>query len=141
MRQLRALALLPRRVLHARSREALHCDGREDRKTNRQEQQATEGGVALGREAGFDAEEALYAVRTCASYAAGYALNQIARDTQYTADQPVDSRLDITKLPPGAFPNLASVAPYYDPANRDIEFEFGLDAILTGLRAKLAARS
>jgi len=100
-----------------------------------------EGGVALGRAAGFDAEEALYAVRTCASYAAGYALNQIARDTQYTADQPADSRLDITKLPPDAFPNLASVAPYYAPAYRDIEFEFGLDAILTGLRAKLAARS
>lgn len=101
--------------------------------------QLVERGVGLAREAGFSAEEALYALRTCASYAAGYALNQIARDRAYTADQPPESRLDITKLPPDRFPNLAAVTPYYDPAYRDVEFEYGLDAILTGLQAKLAS--
>jgi AcrR family transcriptional regulator len=98
-----------------------------------------ERGVALARRAGFSAETALYALRTCACYASGYALNQIARDVTYTADQPADSRLDITKLPPDAFPHLAAVAPYYDPTYRDREFEYGLDAILTGLQTKLLA--
>lgn len=95
-----------------------------------------EHGIALARAAGFDAETALYAVRTCACYAAGYALTQIARSAEYTTDLAADARLDITKLSADEFPHLAAVAPYYDPSYRDREFEYGLDAILRGLQAK-----
>lgn len=84
--------------------------------------------------AGFDEQTALHAFRTLASYASGYALEEIRALSADDADE--DARLDIRRLPAEEFPRLVALAPYRYRWDEE-EYEFGLEVILTGLRAKL----
>ena len=84
--------------------------------------------------AGFDEQTALHAFRTLASYASGYALDEIRAFSADDADE--DARLDIRRLPPEEFPRLVALAPYRYQWGEE-EYEFGLEVILTGLRARL----
>ena len=84
--------------------------------------------------AGFDEQTALHAFRTLASYASGYALDEIRAFSSDDADE--DARLDIRRLPAEEFPRLVALAPYRYRWDEE-EYEFGLEVILTGLRAKL----
>jgi AcrR family transcriptional regulator len=84
-------------------------------------------------EAGFDKEAALHAFRALSSYTFGYAMAEI----RGFALEPDGSRLGAHKLSPQEFPRLCELRPQLENVDHDAEFEFGLDLILSGLRAKL----
>ena len=85
------------------------------------------------REAGFGAEEALHAFRSLSSYTFGYAMAEI----RGFALEPDGSRLGARALSPEEFPNLCELGVRLDRVDHDAEFEFGLDLLLSGLRARL----
>jgi AcrR family transcriptional regulator len=84
-------------------------------------------------EAGFGKETALHAFRALSSYTFGYAMAEI----RGFALEPDGSRLGAHKLSPQEFPRLCELRPQLENVDHDAEFEFGLDLILSGLRAKL----
>ena len=85
------------------------------------------------REAGFDAETALYAFRALSSYASGYAMAEI----RGFAMEPAGSRLGAAMLPRDEFPHIHELDGRLEALDHDVEFEFGLDLIISGLKAKL----
>jgi TetR/AcrR family transcriptional regulator, tetracycline repressor protein len=84
-------------------------------------------------EAGFGKETALHAFRALSSYTFGYAMAEI----RGFALEPDGSRLGAHNLSPEEFPHLCALKPLLENMDHDAEFEFGLDLVLTGLRAKL----
>jgi AcrR family transcriptional regulator len=92
------------------------------------------------RQAGFDEPTAIIAFRTLASYTRGFALEEVTG--RAVGAQPVgtDDRLDPRSLPADEFPRISELAPRLVAADRDAEFERGVDLILTGLEAELARR-
>jgi len=84
-------------------------------------------------EAGFGRETALHAFRALSSYTFGYAMAEI----RGFALEPDGSRLGAHRLSPEEFPSLCELKPLLENMDHDAEFEFGLDLILNGLRAKL----
>ena len=84
-------------------------------------------------EAGFGKETALHAFRTLSSYTFGYAMAEI----RGFALEPDGSRLGAHGLSPEEFPRLCELKPQLENVDHDAEFEFGLDLILSGLRARL----
>ena len=86
------------------------------------------------RRAGFDELTAIVAFRTLASYTRGFALEEVTG--RAIGAEPLGSdRLDPRALPADEFPRLAELAPRLVAADRDAEFERGVDLILTGLEA------
>ena len=85
------------------------------------------------REAGFGAEEALHAFRSLSSYTFGYAMAEI----RGFALEPDGSRLGARALSPEEFPNLCELGARLERVDHEAEFEFGLDLLLSGLRARL----
>lgn len=85
------------------------------------------------REAGFDAPSALHAFRTLSGYAVGYVMAEI----RGFAMEPAGGRPGARALAPEEFPHISELDERLEGVDRDAEFEFGLDVILAGLRAKL----
>ena len=86
------------------------------------------------RRAGLDEPTAIVAFRTLASYTRGFALEEVTG--RAIGAEPLGSdRLDPRALPAEEFPRLAELAPRLVAADRDAEFERGVDLILTGLEA------
>ena len=94
-----------------------------------------EAALELFCAAGFDKRASLHAFRTLASYGSGYALEEIRTLSSDAAEE--GSQLDIRRLPAEEFPRLVALAPYRYQWDEE-QFEFGLEVILTGLRATLA---
>ena len=89
--------------------------------------------------AGFDAPTTLRAFRALSSYVEGYVLDELT-GFSFAADAPGDGPpLELDRLDPRAFPRIRELAPHFAEQDRDAEFEFGLDALIVGLRAALAA--
>ena len=86
----------------------------------------------LGR-AGFEPEMELHALRTLNSFAVGYVMAEI-RDFAF---EPGGSRLGARQLTAEEFPRIFELRPHLDGVDRDAEFEFGLDLILCGLKARI----
>ena len=82
------------------------------------------------RDAGFGLEAALHAFRSLSSYTFGYAMAEI----RGFALEPDGSRPGALSLSPEEFPNLCELRPRLEKVDHDVEFEFGLDLILAGLR-------
>jgi AcrR family transcriptional regulator len=86
------------------------------------------------RRAGLDEPTAIVAFRTLASYTRGFALEEVTG--RAIGAEPLGSdRLDPRALPADEFPRLVELAPLLVAADRDAEFERGVDLILTGLEA------
>jgi TetR/AcrR family transcriptional regulator, tetracycline repressor protein len=88
------------------------------------------------RDAGFGREEALHAFRVLSSYTFGYAMAEI----RGFALEPDGSRLGARALSPEEFPNLSELVLQLERVDRDAEFEFGLDLLLSGLQVRLRQR-
>lgn len=88
------------------------------------------------RKAGFDARTALHAFRTLSSYTVGYAIAEI----RGFAMEPAGSQPGAWQLPAKDFPHISELKFYLKEVDRDAEFEFGLDLIFAGLRARLARK-
>jgi AcrR family transcriptional regulator len=98
-----------------------------------------EATLQLLHDAGFDAETALHVFQTSSSYTSGYVLAEITRTSRPSADGTA-SPLDRRRLDAVAFPRLVELGPYYATRDRDAEFDYGLDIILSAFRAKLEER-
>jgi AcrR family transcriptional regulator len=83
--------------------------------------------------AGFDAATALYAFRTLSAYSTGYAMAEI----RGFAMEPGGDRAGAASLPAEEFPHISGLEGRLGAVDRDAEFEFGLDLILSGLRERL----
>ena len=79
------------------------------------------------RGSGVDVRTSLRAFRTLSSYTIGYALAEIRGFV-------LEEARGQYRALPGYGDNTAENAPPLEEADRDIEFEFGLDLILMGLR-------
>ncbi|MGH3145523.1 MAG: TetR/AcrR family transcriptional regulator C-terminal domain-containing protein [Rubrobacter sp.] len=86
----------------------------------------------LGR-AGFDPKTSLHAFRTLSGYATGYAMAEI----RGFAMEPAGPRRGALDLSAEAFPFIGELNRELGEVDRDAEFEFGLDLIISGLREKL----
>lgn len=105
---------------------------------------AIERAIAVLREAGFRAPSATNAFFALFNYTIGY--HQIGRvnplDTsagRSPGDRP--SRAVATyfsALPPAEVPTVVELAPYFSGARARRRYDFGLDVLLSGLRAELA---
>jgi hypothetical protein len=97
-----------------------------------------EAALAILHEAGFDAETALHAFQTWSSYVSGYVLAELPRlRRQPQGDAVASTRLDRRLLDPETFPRLVALGPYYEDRDRDAEFAYGLEVILSGFQARL----
>ena len=95
-----------------------------------------EATLAIFRAAGFDAASTLGAFRAISSYVEGYALDEITGFSFAAADSGDGPRLELGGLDPEAFPRLHELAPFFAMQDRDAEFEFGLEALIVGLRSR-----
>ena len=79
------------------------------------------------RGSGIDVRTSLRAFRTLSSYTVGYALAEIRGFA-------LEEARGQYRSPPGYGDNAAKTTPPLEEADRDVEFEFGLDLILAGLQ-------
>lgn len=84
-------------------------------------------------QAGFDHDTAVYAFRALTSYTVGYVMAEI----RGFAMEPDNERVGALQLPPEDFPNITKLSTQLANIDREAEFEFGLDLILSSLRARL----
>jgi len=89
------------------------------------------------REAGFDAQTTLHAFRVLSSYTVGYSMAEI----RGFAMEPVGNQPGVWQLTAENFPYISELTFYLEEVDRDAEFEFGLDLLFAGLRAKLIRES
>jgi len=89
----------------------------------------------LARQAGLDPPTTARFFRLVASYCSGVALDELAglrEQARARAEPDATRQIDAA---PGAFPRLAAVAPFLEPAHYDELFEFGLELLLDRLSA------
>lgn len=91
------------------------------------------------REAGFTEEESLHAFRALSSFATGYMLAESGGSFGTGAIMDGESP-DLQDLNLDSFEHLAALIPAMVSCDLDEEFEFGLDIIIEGLKAKLEKR-
>lgn len=95
------------------------------------------------RAAGFDDEGAVRVYAALIIYALGFASYQLPRQWGLPGKEAAELRRQRThfyaSLPREEFPNLVELSPLVTTMASDEQFEFGLDAIVSGLRATVGA--
>lgn len=97
-----------------------------------------EASLEVMRRAGFDEPTAIVAFRTIAAYGRGFVLEEVTGRALGAQANGSENLLDPRSLSSQELPRIAELAPRLVAADRDAEFELGLELILTGLRAELA---
>jgi hypothetical protein len=91
----------------------------------------------LGR-GGLSEVEVVHAFRAFGGYIMGSVLNEVANPMPGVSDR--DHRAEHEQLagalPPTEFPNLVRLLPLMAECDAEVDFEFGLDLLIAGLRAK-----
>jgi len=94
----------------------------------------------LGR-GGLSEDEVVHAFRAIGGYIMGSVLNEVANPVPGMVDR--DHRAEHEQLagalPPTEFPNLVRLLPLMAECDAEVDFEFGLDLLIAGLRAKVDA--
>jgi TetR/AcrR family tetracycline transcriptional repressor len=92
----------------------------------------------LGR-GGLSEDEVVHAFRAIGGYIMGSVLNEVANPVPGLGDR--DHRAEHEQLagalPPTEFPNLVRLLPLMAECDAEVDFEFGLDLLIAGLRAKV----
>ena len=92
----------------------------------------------LGR-GGLSEDEVVHAFRAIGGYIMGSVLNEVANPVPGMGDR--DHRAEHAQLagalPPTEFPNLVRLLPLMAECDAEVDFEFGLDLLIAGLRAKV----
>lgn len=97
-----------------------------------------EAGLQILAEAGFEAAEAAKAFRLLITYTFGFELFSMPRSRRTTRES---TGAALGALPPGGYPRLSGAPGDFAAAMAGEEaFAYGLDRILDGLEASLAAR-
>ena len=94
----------------------------------------------LGR-GGLREADVVHAFRAFGGYIMGSVLNEVANPVPGVGDR--DHRAEHEQLagalPPTEFPNLVRLLPLMAECDAEVDFEFGLDLLIAGLRAKVDA--
>jgi AcrR family transcriptional regulator len=94
----------------------------------------------LGR-GGLSEDEVVHAFRAFGGYIMGSVLNEVANPVPGMGDR--DHHAEHVQLagelPPTEFPNLVRLLPLMAECDAEVDFEFGLDLLIAGLRAKVDA--
>jgi hypothetical protein len=94
----------------------------------------------LGR-GGLSEDEVVHAFRAFGGYIMGSVLNEVANPVPGMGDR--DHHAEHVQLagelPPTEFPNLVRLLPLMAECDAEVDFEFGLDLLIAGLRAKVEA--
>ncbi|HET7870830.1 MAG TPA: TetR/AcrR family transcriptional regulator C-terminal domain-containing protein [Actinomycetota bacterium] len=94
----------------------------------------------LGR-GGLSEDEVVHAFRAFGGYIMGSVLNEVANPVPGMGDR--DHHAEHVQLagelPPTEFPNLVRLLPLMAECDAEVDFEFGLDLLISGLRAKVEA--
>lgn len=92
----------------------------------------------LGR-GGLSEDEVVHAFRAIGGYIMGSVLNEVANPVPGMGDR--DHHAEHVQLagelPPTEFPNLVRLLPLMAECDAEVDFEFGLDLLIAGLRAKV----
>ena len=97
-----------------------------------------EAGLQILEDAGFGTDEAVMAYRLLFTYVLGFAL---ASPAGAEAENRAAARAALAALPPEYYPRLsAAVDEAAEAMAGDVVFEYGLERLLDGLEARLAAR-
>ena len=90
---------------------------------------------------GLSEDEVVHTFRAFGGYIMGSVLNEVANPVPGMDDR--DHRAEHEQLaralPPEEFPNLARLLPLMAECDAEVDFEFGLDLLIAGLRAKVSA--
>jgi TetR/AcrR family tetracycline transcriptional repressor len=90
---------------------------------------------------GLSEDEVVHAFRAFGGYIMGSVLNEVANPVPGMGDR--DHRAEHVQLagalPPTEFPNLVRLLPLIAECDAEVDFEFGLDLLIAGLRAKVDA--
>jgi hypothetical protein len=95
-----------------------------------------ESALGVLRGAGFSPDESVSALQVLVTFVVGHTLSQVGHAA---GDEVSSPRYE--ELSPEEFPHLTEIAPQLHAHDGELEFEFGLDAFLTGLRAKARRRT
>ena len=95
-----------------------------------------ESALGVLRSAGFSPDESVSALQVLVTFVVGHTLSQVGRTAGDEASRPRYEELSREE-----FPHLTEIAPQLSSHDGELEFEFGLDAFLTGLRAKARRRT
>ena len=97
----------------------------------------------LLRRGGLSDDDVVHAFRAFGGYIMGFVLNEVANPVPGMGDR--DHRAeheDLARLLPGEeFPNLARLLPLLAECDPEVDFEFGLDLLLDGIKARAARAS
>jgi TetR/AcrR family transcriptional regulator, tetracycline repressor protein len=88
-------------------------------------------------EAGFSTEEAFRALRAMSAYAVGFTISEALEIIGEGADRPPVRFIDPESTEEN-FPRTIEAAPVMLKDDSDLQFEFGVDLLLSGLKEKLA---
>jgi TetR/AcrR family tetracycline transcriptional repressor len=94
-----------------------------------------EAALSALRRAGLSERDAVHAFHTIGGYIFGYVMMESGRlfgGNGHEVDFPIVS--------PEELPNIAACAPFLSSCDHDEQFEFGLDLMLEGIRAKIGDR-
>lgn len=93
------------------------------------------------REAGFEPEDALRAHWALVGYTLGHVTWQLTSPLMNEGESKEIALEHKRGLPREHFPALAEVMPYLEKCDMDGAFDFGLDALVSGLKDKLGAQT
>jgi AcrR family transcriptional regulator len=93
--------------------------------------------LSLLARAGFSPQDAVFAHWTLVGYTLGHASFQVNNPIANPDNAQELMLLKLQNLPPEEFPNLSEALPYTIDCDFDAAFEFGLEAVVDGLRAEL----
>jgi hypothetical protein len=89
---------------------------------------------------GLSDDEVVHAFRAFGGYIMGSVLNEVANPVPGMGDR--DHRAEHEQLagalPSTEFPNLVRLLPLMAECDPEVDFEFGLDLLIAGLRAKVS---
>ena len=92
----------------------------------------------LLRRGGLSDDELVHAFRAFGGYIMGFVLNEVANPVPGMGDR--DHRAEhehlARMLPPEDFPNLVRLLPLLAECDSEVDFEFGLDLLLDGIKAR-----
>jgi AcrR family transcriptional regulator len=97
----------------------------------------------LLRRGGLSDDEVVHAVRAFGGYIMGFVLNEVANPVPGMGDR--DHRAEHEQLarilPAEQFPNLVRLLPLLAECDSEVDFEFGLDLLLDGIKARATRAS
>jgi len=94
----------------------------------------TEFALTMFREGGLSDRDAVQAFHAFGGYIQGFVMMEAGSIKEHHEDHFLGA-----EIPAEAFPSLAAVSRYWADCDPDEQFEFGLDLLIRGLRAKVAA--